>query len=75
MKKMLCKILIVSLSLVFVSTTGFAAEKSSSVPSDAKTVEKKAEAAAKAELLDINTASKETLTKLPGIRCICEEDN
>ena len=68
MKKMLWKILIVSLSLVFVSTIGFAAEKkASSVPADVKTVEKKAEAAAKAELLDINTASKETLMKLPGI--------
>ncbi|HVO65834.1 MAG TPA: helix-hairpin-helix domain-containing protein [Syntrophales bacterium] len=67
MKKMLWKILIVSLSLVFVSTIGLAAEKASPVPSEVKTVEKKAEAAAKAELLDINTVSKETLTKLPGI--------
>ena len=64
---MLWKILIVGLALVFVSTMGFAVEKkASSVPADVKTVEKKVEAA-KAELLDINTASKETLTKLPGI--------
>ena len=67
MKKMLWKILIVSLSLVFVSAIGFAAEKASPVPAEVKTMEKKAETAVKAELLDINTASKETLTKLPGI--------
>jgi len=68
MKKMLSKILIVGLSLVFVSAIGFAAEKKASpLPTEVKTVEKKAETAVKAELLDINTASKETLTKLPGI--------
>ena len=67
MKKVLWKILIISLAVVFVSAIGFAAEKkATSLPTDVKTAEKKVEAA-KAELLDINTASKETLMKLPGI--------
>jgi len=64
---MLWKILIVGFSLVFVGGIAFAAEKASPLPAEVKTMEKKAETAVKGELLDINTVSKETLMKLPGI--------
>ena len=67
MKKVLLRIAVISLALVFVSTIGFAVEKKvPAKPAEAKAVEKKAEAG-KAEPIDINTASKEQLTKLTGI--------
>jgi competence protein ComEA len=67
MKKVLLRSVIFSLALVFVSTIGFAVEKKEPAkPAEAKIVEKKAESG-KSELIDINTASKEQLTKLAGI--------
>lgn len=78
MKKNLFITVILSLSLLLISSIGFAAEKKakSAEPAkteqkaDAKKAEPKAEEAkkpAKAELLDINTATKEQLMALPGV--------
>lgn len=62
MKKVLLRIFVVCFALMFVCTLGFAADtKAPAKPAEAKAVEKKA------ELIDINTATKAELSALPGI--------
>lgn len=74
--KMLSRLLVVFMALVFASTMSFAADKKAqpAPAADAKKVEKKAEESkpaaaesAKKEQIDINTATKEQLMTLPGI--------
>jgi len=68
MKKSLFRIIVIVVSLIFISTLGFAADPKAPVkptPPTKPTVEKKAEA--KTALIDINTAAKAELSALPGI--------
>ncbi len=62
MKKALVKILVMVTALAFVFTLGMAADKKAPAKGDAKKQE-----VAKVELVDINSAGKEQLMKLPGI--------
>ena len=70
MKKSLFRIITIVVSLLFISTLGFAADPKTPVkvgpkaPADQLKVEKKD---AKTALIDINTATKAELSALPGI--------
>ena len=62
MNKVLLRILVVCFTLIFVCALGFAADKKAPAkPPETKAAEKKA------ELIDINTATKAELASLPGI--------
>ncbi len=73
MKKNMFRIIAIVVSLLFISTVGFAADPKAPVkptPPAVKAVAEKAvdkKADVKAALIDINTASKAELTSLPGI--------
>ncbi len=67
MKKVLLRIFIISLALVFVSAIGFAAEQKAPAGNTETGTAVKLIAAEEAPLININTASKEKLMTLPGI--------
>jgi len=72
MKKSYLKWMVLGIALVFMSSLAYAAEpKAAAKPAAAKAAEQKAEKkddkAAKAEIVDINTATKEQLTSIAGI--------
>jgi len=72
MKKCLFRIIVIAVSLIFISTLGFAANQKTPVkptPPANPTVENKADkkAETKTVLIDINTAAKTELSALPGI--------
>ncbi len=76
MKKNLFRIIVIAVSLIFISTFGFAADPKPPVklmpkaPADQLKVEKKD---AKTALVDINTATKGELSALPGIGDVYSE--
>ena len=71
MKRMLTRVVAVMFTLILASSLTFAAEKKATPAKPvAPAVEKKTEAAptaAKAELIDINTATEAQLKAIPGI--------
>jgi len=70
MKKNLFRVIAIVISLLFMSTLGFATDpKSKSAPPAKPAVEKPADKKAdtKTALIDINTATKDELSSIPGI--------
>jgi len=66
MKRNLFKVIAIVVSLLFISTLGFAADpKAPARPAVEKAADKKADT--KTALIDINTATKAELSAIPGI--------
>jgi competence protein ComEA len=67
MKRFLSLIVTLAFTLILSSNLTFAADQKAPAKPAAPVAEKKATPAAKAELLDINTATEDQLKALPGI--------
>jgi competence protein ComEA len=65
-KNLVIRIVVIVLALIFTSTLAFAADPTAPATGSMKAAGQKVEAAKK-ELIDINTASKEQLKSIPGV--------
>lgn len=81
MKKYLMRMMVLAVVLIFAMTPSYAADpKASAKPAPAKATEQKTaqkdDKAAKQELIDINSATKEQLLKVQGDRrCLCPKNH
>ena len=65
-RSLVIRIVVIVMALIFTSTLAFAADPTAPVAGSMKAAGQKVEAAKK-ELIDINTASKEQLKSIPGV--------